>query len=56
MKEVFHPQNQHHQMNDSSNKKQTIVQHYADGTASVMRRRWYILNCGFTNVVMSYIN
>ena len=38
MKYVFHPQNQHHQMNDSSNKKQTIVQHYADGTASVMRK------------------
>ena len=38
MKDVFHPQNQHHQMNDSSNKKQTIVQHYADGTASVMRK------------------
>ncbi|MBQ1667417.1 MAG: hypothetical protein II063_05520, partial [Prevotella sp.] len=38
MKDVFPPNNQHHQMNDSSNKKQTIVQHYADGTASVMRK------------------
>ena len=38
MKDVFPPQNQHHQMNDSSNKKQTIVQHYADGTASIMRK------------------
>ena len=38
MKDVFPPKNQHHQMNDSSNKKQTTVQHYADGTASVMRK------------------
>lgn len=38
MKDVFPPKNQHHQMNGSSNKKQTIVLHYADGTASVMRK------------------